>query len=57
MGIKKIETVGQPLNPNHHEALMSGPGEKDKVTEEFEAGYLYHEEVIWPAKVKVGDGT
>ena len=33
MGVKKMKTVGEKLNPNLHEALMSGPGDKDMITE------------------------
>ena len=57
LGVKRIETVGQKLDTRQHEALMSGPGEKDVVIEEFEPGYLLNDEVIKPAKVKVGDGS
>lgn len=57
MGVKKIETVGRPLNPKLHEALMSGPGEKNVIVEEFESGYTLNGEPLKPAKVKVGDGT
>jgi molecular chaperone GrpE len=57
MGVVKMKCVGQPLNPNRHEAMLSGPGKKDVVTEIFEAGYLYHDQVLRPAKVKVGNGS
>ncbi len=57
LGIKKMETIGQKLDPNKHEALMAGPGEKDTIVEEFEPGYTMGEEVIKAAKVKVGDGS
>ena len=57
IGLKKIETVGKKLDTTKHEALMSGSGKKDIVIEEFEPGYSYHNEVIKPAKVKVGDGN
>ncbi|MEK7528701.1 MAG: nucleotide exchange factor GrpE [Patescibacteria group bacterium] len=49
-------SVGQPLNPNKHEAIMTAPGEKDTVIEELEKGYLLGDSVLRPAKVKVGDG-
>ena len=55
-GVEKMKTVGEKLDPNKHEALMSGPGEKDIITEEFEPGYLYHGETLKAAKVKVGNG-
>ena len=57
IGVKRIETVGKKLDPTKHEAVLQGPGEKDVVVEELEPGYMYHEETLKPAKVKVGDGT
>ncbi len=56
MGVKKLETVGQKLDPNFHEAVMQGPGEKDVIIEEFEPGYALNDTVVKPAKVKVGNG-
>jgi molecular chaperone GrpE len=55
-GVKRIETVGKPLDPNLHEAVMQGEGEKDVIIEEFEPGYTYHEQTLKAAKVKVGSG-
>ncbi|MDH5597324.1 MAG: nucleotide exchange factor GrpE [Candidatus Peregrinibacteria bacterium] len=57
LGVSKIDTIGQKLDPKRHEALMAGPGEKDIITEEFEAGYSFQDETIKVAKVKVGDGS
>lgn len=57
IGLKKIKTVGEKLDPKKHEALLAGPGEKDVITEEFEPGYSLMDEVIKPARVKVGDGS
>ena len=54
--VRPIASVGQKLNPIHHEALMQGPGEKDIILEEFEKGYLLGDKVLRPAKVKVGSG-
>jgi molecular chaperone GrpE len=56
IGVKRIETVGKKLDTTKHEAVLSGPGEKDVVTEELEPGYSYHDETLKPAKVKVGNG-
>lgn len=56
IGVKKMETVGQKLDPNKHEAVMQAPGEKDTVLEEFEPGYELNGEVLKPAKVQVGSG-
>jgi molecular chaperone GrpE len=57
LGLKKIKTVGEKLNPSVHEAMLAGPGEKDVILEEFEPGYTLQDEVIKVAKVKVGDGS
>lgn len=56
VGVKKMETIGQKLDPTKHEALMQGSGEKDRIIEEFDAGYIYHDQTLKPAKVKVGNG-
>lgn len=54
IGVKRIETIGKLYHPEFHEAVMRGEGkEKDIILEEFEAGYLYHDKVLRPAKVKV----
>lgn len=53
-GLKPMETVGQKFNPDLHEAITEGPGEKDTVIEELEKGYILGERVIRHAKVKVG---
>ncbi len=57
VGVKKIKTIGETLDPNLHEGLMTEPGKKDEIVEEFEPGYTLNDNVIKPAKVKVGDGT
>ena len=57
IGVKRIKTVGEKLDPNLHEGLMTGPGKKDIIIEEFEPGYTLNDNVIKPAKVKVGDGN
>lgn len=55
-GFQKMETVGKPFDPNFHEALTTGPGEKDLILEELEPGYLLNDRVVRHAKVKVGNG-
>lgn len=54
--LKIIETKDQKFDPKIHEALMTGPGEKDIVLEEFEKGYMLGEKVLKPARVSVGNG-
>lgn len=57
LGLKKMPlAVGEKLDPARHEALLEGPGEKGAVVEELEAGYLLHNRVLKPARVKVGKG-
>lgn len=56
IGVKRIETVGQKMDPTKHEALIQGEGEKDIILEELEPGYVYNEKVLKAAKVKVGSG-
>ncbi|NIA01793.1 MAG: nucleotide exchange factor GrpE [Nitrospirae bacterium] len=55
-GLTPLETVGQPFDPDKHEAIAQGPGNKDVVIEEFEKGYTLGDFIIRHAKVKVGDG-
>jgi molecular chaperone GrpE len=55
-GLAEIEALGQPFNPDLHEALMQGPGEKDLVIEELEKGYMLGSLVLRHSKVKVGTG-
>lgn len=56
LGLEKMETVGENLDPNKHEAMMKGPGEEGVIIEEFSAGYTLHGDVIRFPKVKVGNG-
>ncbi|MFC1810292.1 nucleotide exchange factor GrpE [Patescibacteria group bacterium] len=55
--ITKMKTVGEKFDPNFHEAVASGKGEKDTITEELEGGYMMEDQALRAAKVKVGDGT
>ncbi|MCK5016971.1 MAG: nucleotide exchange factor GrpE [Candidatus Peribacteraceae bacterium] len=56
VGLKKMESLGQVVNPHIHDVLQEGEGEKGIITEVFEEGYLLHEKVLRPAKVMVGNG-
>lgn len=55
-GLSPIEAVGQPFDPNRHEAAMQGKGEEGIVVEELQKGYKFRERVIRPSKVVVGNG-
>lgn len=57
--LKEIETVGQPFDPNVHEALMqvaSDTVDAGHVTDVVENGYILGEKVLRPAKVVVSQG-
>ncbi|MCU0430149.1 MAG: nucleotide exchange factor GrpE [Cytophagaceae bacterium] len=57
-GLKLMETIGTPFNPDVHEAItqLPAPSEdmKGKVIDEVEKGYFLHEKVIRFAKVVIG---
>lgn len=57
VGITKIETVGQPLNPALHNAIQvtSAPAgtAANTVTEEMQAGYMFGDNVLRTAMVVV----
>ncbi len=60
-GVEAIEALGQPFDPNVHEAVAfddnSGGGDNvDTVSEVFANGYKLHDKVIRPAIVKVTRG-
>ncbi|MEK4060205.1 MULTISPECIES: nucleotide exchange factor GrpE [Paenibacillus] len=55
-GLTAMETVGQPFNPEYHQAIMqveSDEYEEGIVTEEVQKGYLLKDRVLRPAMVKV----
>ena len=55
-GLVRFESVGQPFDPNRHEAVMmdkSADVAEPVVAEDFLRGYLLKERVIRSAKVKV----
>ena len=56
MDIKPIEAIGQPFDPNFHEALALKEAENVEsglVIEELQTGYILGEKVIRPALVNV----
>ncbi|WP_040948348.1 nucleotide exchange factor GrpE [Gorillibacterium massiliense] len=55
-GLIKMETVGQPFNPEYHQALMqveSEEYEEGTIVEELVKGYMLKDKVLRPAMVKV----
>lgn len=55
-GLTKIEALGQPFDPNLHQAVMRGPSdeyEDDIVMEVLQTGYAVDGKTVRPAMVKV----
>jgi molecular chaperone GrpE len=57
-GLTRFESLGQPFDPNHHEAVamvQGGPEDGDEavVAEEFLPGYGLSDRILRTAKVKV----
>jgi molecular chaperone GrpE len=54
-GLERIEPVGKPFDPTHHEAVLreEGEGEADTVVEVMRSGYTWRGRVLRPAMVKV----
>ena len=55
LGVQKIKTVGEPFDPNLHEAVSmeEGEGGEETVSEELQAGYILGDDVIRHAMVRV----
>ena len=56
LGVKPIEAVGQPFDPNFHNAVMHVEDDEqgeNVVVEEFQKGYMYHDSVVRHSMVKV----
>ena len=55
-GVKPVEAVGKPFDPNYHEAVSNASAENvenNHVIEEYQRGYLLHDRLIRPAMVLV----
>ena len=58
MGVKPIEAVGKPFDPNFHNAVMHVEDEnfgENEVAEEFQKGYMYRDSVVRHSMVKVAN--
>jgi molecular chaperone GrpE len=56
MGVKPIEAVGKPFDPDYHNAVMTVEDEaleSGTVAEELQKGYLYQDSVVRHSMVKV----
>ena len=55
-GVKRIESIGQKLDPNRHQAMMEIPtdqAEAGTIVEEMQAGYMLKDRLLRPALVGV----
>ena len=55
-GLAQIEALGKPFDPNLHEAVRQDEGKEGIVIEEIRKGYQFHDRVIRPTMVVVGNG-
>lgn len=57
-GVKAIEAIGQPFDPEFHNAVMHIEDEslgENVVAEEFQKGYMYRDSVVRHSMVKVAN--
>ena len=55
-GVTPIEALGQPFDPQFHEAVRQDKGKDGIVVEEIQKGYMIDDRVIRPTMVVVGNG-
>jgi len=55
-GLSPIKALGEPFDPNLHEAVRQDKGKEGIVIEEVQKGYKLYDRVIRPAMVVVGNG-
>ncbi|OGO23487.1 MAG: nucleotide exchange factor GrpE [Chloroflexi bacterium RBG_16_50_9] len=56
-GATSIKALGEPFDPNFHEAVRQSKGREGLVVEELEKGYMLHDRLLRPARVVVGNGS
>ena len=54
-GIKKIDAIGEKLDPNRHQAMIEMPSdvEPGTIVQEMQAGYMIKDRLLRPAMVAV----
>lgn len=53
-GVKPVETQDKNFDPQTMECVATEPGERGKVLQELQRGYVLYDKILRPAKVKVG---
>ena len=56
-GLTPIQALGEPFDPNFHEAVREDKGKEGIVVEELQKGYMIHDRLLRPSKVVVGNGS
>jgi molecular chaperone GrpE len=59
-GLKRFSSIGEEFDPGRHQAIAmeeTNQHEKSVVLEDYQKGYLLHDRVLRPAKVKVAKPT
>ena len=55
-GLKRIDALGKKFDPNFHEVLLKGPGDKEGVVlEELQKGFMLKTKVIRHSLVKISE--
>ena len=54
-GLTKIEAMGQPLDPNRHQAMLEVPSDAEAgtIVQEMQSGYMIKDRLLRPALVGV----
>jgi molecular chaperone GrpE len=55
-GLSPIKALGEPFDPNLHEAVRQDKGKEGIVIEEVQKGYKLYDRIIRPTMVVVGNG-
>jgi molecular chaperone GrpE len=55
-GLSQIKALGEPFDPNYHQAIRQDKGKEGVVIEELQKGYTLYDRVIRPTMVVVGNG-
>lgn len=55
-GVTEIKALGEPFDPNLHEAMIQVDGEEGIIIQEFQKGYKLNDRVIRHSRVAVGSG-
>ncbi|MBI2288394.1 MAG: nucleotide exchange factor GrpE [Chloroflexi bacterium] len=56
MGLSPIQALGEPFDPRLHEAVRQDNGKEGIIIGEVNKGYKFHDRVIRPSQVVVGNG-